>query len=71
MEITPREIVMGAIEAINTLDVEILLVGQKEKIMPSSITGRKIDLVDARVISNEEAPVAAVREKRFFNSQMS
>ncbi|HHY04585.1 MAG TPA: phosphate acyltransferase PlsX [Thermoanaerobacterales bacterium] len=62
----PREIVMGAIEAINTLDVEILLVGQKEKIMPYlASTGRKIDLVDAReVISNEEAPVAAVREKK-------
>ena len=66
----PEEIVKGAITSVNLLeDVEIVLVGDKEKIenvlKEYGYSGDKIEIVHApEVISNEEAPTVAIRQKK-------
>jgi glycerol-3-phosphate acyltransferase PlsX len=71
----PDEIVKGAIEACESMGIEIILTGRGEEILRSlEKMGRKelpkgIEIAHAsEVISMEEDPVAAVREKK--NSSM-
>lgn len=59
----PEEIVRGAIEAARQLDCQLVLYGQKEKILPL-LGDNKIMVVDCReVIQNDEMPVPVIRSK--------
>lgn len=66
----PLEIVKGAITSVNLLsDVEIVLTGDKDKIQSIledyGYSGDKISIVHApEVITNDESPTAAIRQKR-------
>ena len=59
----PEEIVRGAIEAASQLDCQLVLYGQKEKILPL-LGDHNILVVDCReVIQNDEMPVPVIRAK--------
>lgn len=61
----PEEIIMGALEASKDLDVEIILVGNEEKIKPYLQVSEKIEIVNAKeVITNDDQPVKAIRQKK-------
>ncbi len=66
----PEEIVKGAITSVNLLDdVEIILTGSTDKIKKVltdyGYSGSKISVVEAsEVISNDEAPTTAIRQKK-------
>lgn len=70
-DLAPREIVLGAIEAVKELDCEIVLVGDENKIAPllaeynNSVSETKISIHHAsEVIEMHEHPGAAVRKKK-------
>lgn len=62
----PEEVIAGAIKAVRDFKIDIILVGKSEKI--KSILGdfrHGIEIVDAnQIITNDEAPVAAIRNKK-------
>ncbi len=62
----PEEIVKGALEASNDTNVDIVLVGNENKIKPHlQTTNRSIEVVNAEeVITYDEQPVAAIRKKK-------
>ena len=62
----PEEIVKGAIEASNDLDVDIILIGNENKIKPHlQAANSSLEVVNAEeVITYDEQPVAAIRKKR-------
>ena len=63
----PEAIVKGAASAAKKIDHEIVIVGQEEVLKPvlKKHGGKKLTLVHAsEVITNEEAPVKAVRSKK-------
>lgn len=65
----PHAIVHGAIEAAAEIDHEIVLVGQEEVLLDAlkeaGYRGDQISVVNAtQIITNEEAPVKAVRTKK-------
>jgi len=63
----PQEIVKGAVRAKNELGVDVILVGQKEKIEEclSNEKASGIDIVDAReIITMEDDPSTAARRKK-------
>jgi glycerol-3-phosphate acyltransferase PlsX len=63
----PQEIVLGSIQAANDLGIDIIFVGQEEKIKPyiENTDSNKIEIVDAReIITNDESPVTAIRKKK-------
>jgi len=63
----PKEIVAGALKAAEELDLDITLVGREELIKPHiAATSRgNITIVNANeIISNDEAPVTAIRRKK-------
>nr|PZN05850.1 MAG: phosphate acyltransferase PlsX [Bacillota bacterium] len=62
----PSEVVLGAAKAASELEIDVVLVGNEEKIK-SCLGGQasRIEIVNAQeVISNDEPPVAAVRTKK-------
>lgn len=70
-DLAPKEIVLGAIEAVKELDCEIVLVGDENKIAPllaeynNSVSETKISIHHAsEVIEMHEHPGAAVRKKK-------
>lgn len=67
----PRELVLGALEAVREFGIEVTLVGDRdsiEKEINKSSQQRKVDKVDivhaSQVIAMDEAPAVAVRKKR-------
>lgn len=64
----PREIVRGAIRAVNELDCEVVLVGDAsaiQKYLPSNYPKNKISIVHApQNISMDEDPAMAIRKKK-------
>ena len=72
-DLAPASVVEGAVLALKEMEHEIVFVGQKELIEQElkkyTYDKNRISIVDAReVISNDEAPVKAVRfQERFFN----
>jgi len=64
----PKEIVAGALKAADDLDVDITLVGAEEMIKPylnANYNKGKITIINtSEVISNDEAPVTAIRRKK-------
>ncbi len=65
----PEEVVKGCIEAVNELDVNIIIVGKKDIIEDELIKYKfskdTIDIIDAsEVISNDEEPTIAIRRKK-------
>ncbi len=66
----PREIIRGAVMAVQEADdIQVILVGDekviREELSGSGYTGDKITVVHAsEVITNDEAPVAAIRQKK-------
>lgn len=63
----PREPVLGAINASMELDIDIVLIGKQHLIEPI-LKGKKsnrIEIIDAQeVITNNESPVASIRQKK-------
>ena len=62
----PEEVVKGALEALNYIDVDIVFVGNENKIKQHlKATNKSIEIVNAEeVISYDEQPVAAIRKKK-------
>lgn len=62
----PKEIVLGAIEAVKEMhDLEITLIGDKDKISPYLIDSKKINVIHTtEMITGEDEPVRAVRRKK-------
>ena len=65
----PASVVEGAVQASKEIDHEIHIIGQEERILAElskhKYDPKKIFVIDAReVISNEDAPVRAVRSKK-------
>ena len=66
----PEEIVLGAIDAVNTFsDIDIIITGNEEKLkqllVKSNYAGERISIINAgSVISNEESPTIAIRTKK-------
>jgi len=62
----PKEIVLGAMKAVQAFpDIEILLVGNKEKIDPYLTNRNKIDILHTEeMILGTDEPVRAVRKKK-------
>lgn len=62
----PEEVIAGAVKAVQDFKIDIILVGKREKIKPVLGNLRHgIEIVDAnQVISNDEAPVAAIKNKK-------
>jgi glycerol-3-phosphate acyltransferase PlsX len=62
----PEEIVKGAIKASNDLDVEIILIGDENKIKPYlQAANSSLEVINAEeVITYDEQPVAAIRKKK-------
>ncbi len=65
----PDEIVAGAVAAAKEIDHDILIIGEPEAIEKSlkkaGYSGGKIEIIEAtQVITNDEAPVKAVRTKK-------
>ena len=69
----PEEIVAGVIDAAKEIDEELLIIGKKEEI-PACLdkqggNGKNIEVIDASMtITNDEAPVKAVRTKKILPS---
>ncbi|NLC06525.1 MAG: phosphate acyltransferase PlsX [Syntrophomonadaceae bacterium] len=76
-DFAPRELVAGAVEAINNLDLRILLVGQEERLQEEisrlveqkrierSLLEEKLEIIPAgQVIGMDEEPVMALRKKK-------
>ena len=68
-DLAPASVVEGAVLALKEMEHEIVFVGQKELIEQElkkyTYDKNRISIVDAReVISNDEAPVRAVRSKK-------
>ena len=68
-DFAPASVVEGAVLALKEMEHEIVFVGQKELIEQElkkyTYDKNRISIVDAReVISNDEAPVRAVRSKK-------
>ncbi|GLO65958.1 MULTISPECIES: phosphate acyltransferase PlsX [Oceanobacillus] len=61
----PKEIVLGAMDAVKELDVEITLYGDKDQITPHLTNDKNITIVHTEeVITSEDEPVRAVRRKK-------
>jgi glycerol-3-phosphate acyltransferase PlsX len=62
----PEEIVKGAIEASNNSDVDIILIGNENKIKPYLQAAKSsLEVINAEeVITYDEQPVAAIRRKK-------
>lgn len=65
----PREIVKGCVDAVNQLNIGIIIVGReeiiKEELSKYSFPEGTIDIMNAtEVISNDEEPVLAIRRKK-------
>jgi glycerol-3-phosphate acyltransferase PlsX len=64
----PREIVRGALLALEESSIDVLLVGQEEKIKPelgSSSGHPRLHVIDAReVVAMDDAPISPLRTKR-------
>ncbi|NLJ98590.1 MAG: phosphate acyltransferase PlsX [Tissierellia bacterium] len=65
----PEEVVKGCIEAVNELDVNIIIVGKKDiiegELIKYKFSKDTIDIIDAsEVISNDEEPTIAIRRKK-------
>lgn len=61
----PKEIVLGAMDAVKDLDVEITLYGDKNQITPHLTNDKNITIVHTEeVITSEDEPVRAVRRKK-------
>lgn len=62
----PKEIVLGAMEAISKIDqLEIILVGDEQKIKPYLTSDKNISIVHTEeFITGEDEPVRAVRRKK-------
>jgi len=64
----PGEIVAGALQAVEQLDVRVLLVGRAEELrslLPGGERGDAIELVDAAdVIAMDDEPLASVRKQK-------
>lgn len=68
-DFSPQAVVEGCIEAVNELDVDIVITGPKDEINKCLTKGKykqgKITVLDAsEVISTNEAPVMALRKKK-------
>ncbi|MCF6466410.1 phosphate acyltransferase PlsX [Clostridium sp. Cult2] len=66
---SPDEIVKGCVEAVNELNVNIIIVGKKEiiegELSKYQFPQETIDIINAtEVISNDEEPVLAIRRKK-------
>ena len=69
----PQEIIKGAIDSINELGVEIVIVGEeniiKKELKRYDYPKNSIEIINAKeIISNEDEPVLAIRRKK--NSSM-
>jgi len=63
-DLAPREVVLGALQAARELDVEVLLVGQPQAVLPLLEDHSQLRFVPAtQVISMDEHPAQAVRAK--------
>jgi glycerol-3-phosphate acyltransferase PlsX len=64
----PGEIVAGALQAVEDLDVRVLLVGRADELrplLPGGRTGDRVELVDAAdVIAMDDEPLASVRKQK-------
>ena len=64
----PREIVRGALLALEESSIDVLLVGQEEKIkaeLGSSATHPRLRVIDAReVVTMDDAAISPLRTKR-------
>lgn len=65
----PSEIIKGCVEAIESLPVQLLLVGQSDKIKHElkkyKFDKNKIEIVQAsEIIGNDEAPTVAIKKKK-------
>ena len=62
----PEQIVMGAIDVIDETDIDIVLVGNEEKIRPYlELYNKSIEIINTtEVITNDEQPVKAIRRKK-------
>lgn len=62
----PEEVVKGALNASNNPEIEIILVGDENKIKPHlNNSGKNIEIVHAQeVITYDEQPVTAIRKKK-------
>ncbi|MFS0751882.1 phosphate acyltransferase PlsX [Oceanobacillus sp. 1P07AA] len=61
----PKEIVLGAMDAVKELDVEITLYGDESQITPHLTNDKNITIVHTEeVITSEDEPVRAVRRKK-------
>ncbi len=64
----PAEIVAGALQAVDELDIGVLLTGRTEEITPLLPDGRPpagVEVVDAReIVAMDEEPAAAARTKK-------
>ncbi|WP_422445904.1 phosphate acyltransferase PlsX [Thermoanaerobacterium sp. DL9XJH110] len=63
----PGEIVMGALEASESLGIDIILVGREERIRPllKRRDTQRIEVINAEeVIGNDEPPALAIRRKK-------
>lgn len=76
-DFAPRELVAGAVEAVNNLDLRILLVGQEERLqgeisllieqkrIERSLLEERLTIIPAsQVIGMDEEPVMALRKKK-------
>lgn len=65
---SPIEVIKGALDALKKdKDVKVILVGQKEVLdgkIPEEYSSRCSTVYSTQIISNEEAPVAAIRSKK-------
>lgn len=65
---SPIEVIKGALDALKKdKDVKVILVGQKEALdgkIPEEYSSRCSTVYSTQIISNEEAPVAAIRSKK-------
>ena len=65
---SPIEVIKGALDALKKdKDVKVILVGQKEALdgkIPEEYSSRCATVYSTQIISNEEAPVAAIRSKK-------
>jgi len=62
----PEEIVKGALEASKKFNLDVILIGNKDKITPHlDKAGSSLEIIHAEeVITNDEQPVTAIRKKK-------
>ncbi|MGH9013728.1 MAG: phosphate acyltransferase PlsX [Acidimicrobiia bacterium] len=64
----PGEIVAGALQAVDELDVDVLLAGREEEItplLPGGALPERVEIVDAReIVAMDEEPATAARAKK-------